>query len=78
MIFDNTILPNVLFRISQGIDNDIVFHVAKPCIGAPLFFTHGTFICVPMGNFEIFPLYVPWFIRLRRECGKSGNFARVP
>ena len=40
--------------------------------------THGTFTCVPMGKFSKIPFHVPWFIRLGRECGKSGNFAHVP
>jgi len=40
--------------------------------------THGTFTCVPMGKFPKIPFHVPWFIRLGRECGKSGNSARAP
>ena len=40
--------------------------------------SHGTFTCVPMGKFLKISFHVPWFIRLGRECGKSGNFAHVP
>ena len=40
--------------------------------------SHGTFTCVPMGKFLKIPVHVPWFIRLGRECGKSGDFAHVP
>ena len=40
--------------------------------------SQGTFTCVLMGKFLKIPLHVTWFIRLGRECGKSGNFARVP
>ena len=40
--------------------------------------THETFTCVPMGTVPKIPFHVPWFIRLKRECGMSGNFVKCP